>query len=819
MISVVNYFVLISSVFGNTVIRNQNEAIGNIVDRINVVPPNENTTSTIMMNDTAKNNVYNSTQDEFLENNITREEAVVKTVPEIDLNEPVRNFVHTITLEDTSKNVFHNTTLDESLGNIVHNNTLDESSENIVDNITLGESLANMFHNSTLNKSLGNAVHNTTLTEFSKDIVHNITLGGSSDNIIHNFTLDTSLGNAVHNTTLAESSKNVVHNITLDGPVLPLVFSSLPFLFLRPSTTPYTNDDKFANTKAYTMTDKTKPENGTKSSGHVTFPPSGFNLFPYKNYPWDMVKQGNSSRIKSAIPNKKPQQINSRRMGNLISAIKHPKQPNSSRMPPNIISAILDTKHPHQTNSSRMPNLINAIIKTKYSKHTNSSRMSNLMSAVPTARHSYSMSEILDFLDRSTNLALNLSTSNIIKNNGSNHLDIKSGTIPGFKNRAVWRYLNGSIPGKMSNLMGTVQHEPQGRILTGSDVKAEDDGMESLLRSSPQHTRPLIYFRQFSENETSARAPGVAAAAPKFIISGVLSAGDPHVCITRCPGSLVAIEMVIEHVAKVCTGILLVDNFVLTGGSCIPPDWRSWFASHPGEIKLTPLFDTETSKITVIKVRYFNSQGQAWPEHTDVVVLKVETGPDLGGLQRSTFDPTRMWVQDSECYLYVFKEKHDGSVLSFSERKTSEQEYAYYYEEDYEEAKGRKFDLVKIRVSNLMNKPNRTVLSMNTSQLVFSVFRKPYNFTTGVVYCADSFDSLLYSSVQGPASSVLVFLNLSSLFYDLNRFVFAFHPSMMHLHKHADYLNVDDSGRGMAALCRAHLPLLLLVSTLLVSFT
>jgi hypothetical protein len=96
----------------------------------------------------------------------------------------------------------------------------------------------------------------------------------------------------------------------------------------------------------------------------------------------------------------------------------------------------------------------------------------------------------------------------------------------------------------------------------------------------------------------------------------------------------------------------------MTGGSCIPPDWRPWFASHPGKIRVRPLKDAFS--IWPVKVRYYNAQGRPWPEQTDIIVLKVQTsGEDV---TRSTFDPSRIYVEDSECYLYVYKDKNDTSV-------------------------------------------------------------------------------------------------------------------------------------------------------------
>lgn len=70
--------------------------------------------------------------------------------------------------------------------------------------------------------------------------------------------------------------------------------------------------------------------------------------------------------------------------------------------------------------------------------------------------------------------------------------------------------------------------------------------------------------------------------------------------------------------------------------------------------------------------------------------------------------------------------------FSFSARNITEPEYdAYYYDTDYEQADKRPHDLVKLRLTNILTKPNRTVLGMTSSLLLFSLYKKPFKYTTG----------------------------------------------------------------------------------------
>ncbi|KAL1452820.1 hypothetical protein WDU94_007013 [Cyamophila willieti] len=161
-----------------------------------------------------------------------------------------------------------------------------------------------------------------------------------------------------------------------------------------------------------------------------------------------------------------------------------------------------------------------------------------------------------------------------------------------------------------------------------------------------------------------------------------------------------------------------------------------------------------TYTIKTMKVRIYSDDAEPWILSADVIILKVETsGGETGAVVRSSFDPSRMYVEESECYLYTFQNETDTSIPRFAGRLDvgSAREYnEYYYDQDYEQAKARPIQLIKLRIDNLIIKPNHTVLGMNSSHLLFSVLRKRFNYKTGIIFCDESFDSLLFSTLRAP---------------------------------------------------------------------
>jgi hypothetical protein len=62
----------------------------------------------------------------------------------------------------------------------------------------------------------------------------------------------------------------------------------------------------------------------------------------------------------------------------------------------------------------------------------------------------------------------------------------------------------------------------------------------------------------------------------------------------------------------------------------------------------------------------------------------------------------------------------------------------------------RTYDLVKIRLHNLLQKHNRTVLGMNSSQLLFSVHNQPgFHYTSGNTMETIQFYSIKWSTGSG----------------------------------------------------------------------
>uniref|UniRef100_A0A8D8TED9 Peptidase S1 domain-containing protein n=1 Tax=Cacopsylla melanoneura TaxID=428564 RepID=A0A8D8TED9_9HEMI len=124
--------------------------------------------------------------------------------------------------------------------------------------------------------------------------------------------------------------------------------------------------------------------------------------------------------------------------------------------------------------------------------------------------------------------------------------------------------------------------------------------------------KPLIYYRTNNDtNDTSNTTDNTASTMPgdnqQPDINIVFNTEDPtlanlkdkgkeeaFLCVTKCPHTVLSIEMYIEGNRRICTGVLLEDDFVMTSGSCIPADWRPWFVTHPGRIFVRPLDDIYT---------------------------------------------------------------------------------------------------------------------------------------------------------------------------------------------------------------------------------